>query len=57
MKDNTFHITDKNYNTFLKKSKSKSALMFYYVDGDSSSQTIALQFFQTAVAFKVGLCW
>ena len=28
-------------------------MMFYYVAGDSGSQTIALQFFQTALAFKV----
>ena len=55
MKDYTFHITESNYNTFLKKAKTKSTMMFYYVAGDSSSQTMALQFFQTALAFKVEL--
>lgn len=52
-KDRSFHITEGNYNTFLTKSKGKNVMMFFYVSGDSNSQTISLAFYQSARAFKV----
>lgn len=50
--DPSFHLEQSNYNTFVKKSKGKSVLLFFYVSADSSSQSLSLQFFQTALAFK-----
>ena len=50
--DPSFHLEQSNYNMFVKKAKGKSVLMFFYVSADSSSQSLSLQFFQTALAFK-----
>ena len=50
-------VDNANYNTFSRKLKTKSALLFFYYPHDSNSHSVILPFFRTALAFKVPLCW